>query len=270
VFANFTSKEGPMEQLVSQNGAVTAVRTGAGSDLVILHSLLCDRAAFDAVLPRLSARRRVTLINLPGFHGSRRVDGNLESYLQTLQLAFEDFAIAPGATVMGNGFGGTLALAFARDEPTRVGKLVLVDSAAGFPEAGKQAFRAMAKLVGSEGMSAIATIAAKRVYHDRYLALHPHVIDERRAVLLGIDPQSFLAACEVLVACDLVPSLSRVKTPTLVVYGAEDQATPPELNDVIVRSLPQARKVAIANCGHCPPLEMPDAFLAALEDFLPI
>jgi pimeloyl-ACP methyl ester carboxylesterase len=258
-----------MEQLVSQNGAVTAVRTGAGSDLVILHSLLCDRTAFDAVLPRLSARHRVTLINLPGFHGSRRVDGKLEAYLQALHLAFEDFAVAPAATVMGNGFGGTLALAFAQALPKRVGKLVLVDSAAGFPEAGKQAFRAMAKLVASEGMSAIATIAAKRVYHERYLALHPGVIDQRRAVLLGIDPQSFQAACEVLIACDLVPSLPQVKTPTLVIYGAEDEATPPELNDVIVRSLPHAQKIAIANCGHCPPLEMPEAFLAALKGFVP-
>ena len=40
-------------------------------DLVVLHSLLADRHAFDPVLPALAAKHRVTLINLPGFHGSQ-------------------------------------------------------------------------------------------------------------------------------------------------------------------------------------------------------
>ena len=60
-----------MEELSAGHGALTAVRAGAGSDIVVLHSLLADRHAFDAVLPALSARHRVTLFNLPGFHGSQ-------------------------------------------------------------------------------------------------------------------------------------------------------------------------------------------------------
>ena len=61
----------PMQQLSAGHGALTAVRTGAGRDLVILHSLLADRDAFDPVLEALAAKHRVTLINLPGFHGSQ-------------------------------------------------------------------------------------------------------------------------------------------------------------------------------------------------------
>ena len=53
-----------MEQL-SAGVALTAVQTGKGSDLVVLHSLLADRHAFDPVLPALAAGRRVTLFNLP-------------------------------------------------------------------------------------------------------------------------------------------------------------------------------------------------------------
>ena len=58
-----------LEQLTASHGALTAVRTGQGPDIVVLHSLLADRHAFDPVLPALSAKHRVTLINLPGFHG---------------------------------------------------------------------------------------------------------------------------------------------------------------------------------------------------------
>ncbi len=59
-----------MEEVSAGHGVLTAVRTGQGSDLVMLHSLLADRHAFDPVVPALAARHRVTLFNLPGFHGS--------------------------------------------------------------------------------------------------------------------------------------------------------------------------------------------------------
>ena len=44
-----------MEQLTAGHGSLTAVRAGSGPDLVVLHSLLADRHAFDPVLPALAA-----------------------------------------------------------------------------------------------------------------------------------------------------------------------------------------------------------------------
>src|SRR6185437_9545480 len=115
-----------------------------------------------------------------------------------------------------------------------------------------------------QGMAAIATVAARRVYHDSYIEKHPHVIEERRAVLLGIEPNSFLAACEILASIDLLPELPSIKTPTLVVFGSHDQATPPDLIRAIVRAVPNAqiREITIAVtalpwrspkrfCQHC-------------------
>ena len=49
-----------MQQMNAGRGALTAVRTGEGRDLVVLHSLLADRHAFDPVLPALAAKNRVT------------------------------------------------------------------------------------------------------------------------------------------------------------------------------------------------------------------
>lgn len=62
-----------MQQLTAGHGVLTAARTGAGRDMVVLHSLLTDRHAFDPVLPVLAAKHRVTLFNLPGFPGSEPV-----------------------------------------------------------------------------------------------------------------------------------------------------------------------------------------------------
>ena len=144
----------------------------------------------------------------------------------------------------------------------------MCDAAPGFPEEGKEAFRAMAEKVRAGGMGAIADIAAKRVFHPAYLAAHPEAAERQRAVLLQIDPTAFCAACAALVEADLVPSLHRLEVPMLVVCGELDQATPPALNKLIAERARGARYVELPGCGHCPPLEQPHAFLAAVKDFV--
>jgi len=257
------------EQLTAGHGALTAVRAGKGSDLVILHSLLADRTAFDPVLERLTASRRVTLINLPGFHGSQPVPlALMDAYVATIEDGFDEFEIGKDAVLMGNGFGGTVALAFALAHPERISKLVLSDAAAGFPPQGREAFAVMAQKVAEAGLGAVAEIAAKRVHSPAYLQAHPEAIDERKKVLLGINPKAFQAACRILQEADLTPELHRLRVPTLVVCGELDQATPPALNKQIVEKVAGAKYVELSGCGHCPPLEQPQQFLAAITDFV--
>jgi pimeloyl-ACP methyl ester carboxylesterase len=257
-----------MEQLTAGHGALTAVRTGSGRDLVVLHSLLTDRHAFDPVVPALAEKFRVTLFNLPGFHGSEPVMALMEAYIARIEDGFEEFGIGRDAVLIGNGFGGTVALAFAIAHPDRIGKLVMCDAAAGFPEQGKQAFRVMAEKVAGGGLGAIADIAANRVFHAEYLKAHPKAVDERRAALLGIEPKAFQAACTILTQTDLIRDLPKLKVPTLVVCGALDQATPPALNKLVAEKAPGTRYIELPACGHCPPLEQPQKFLAAIKDFI--
>ncbi len=263
----------PFEQLTAGHGALTAVRTGQaagkGRDLVLLHSLLADRHAFDAVLPALAAKYRVTLINLPGFHGSQpALLALMDAYVAAVEDGFQEFGIANDAILLGNGFGGTVALAFALAHPERISKLLLSDAAAGFPPEGRKAFAVMAEKVAEAGLGAIAEIAAKRVFSPAFLAAHPEKIEERKAVLLAIDPEAFQAACKILQEADLTPLLHRLNVPTLVVCGEFDQATPPALNKAIAENVAGARYVELPGCGHCPPLEQPEQFLAAVKEFV--
>jgi 3-oxoadipate enol-lactonase len=258
-----------MEELTAGRGTLTAVRTGAGRDLVVLHSLLADRHAFDPVLPALAAKHRVTLINLPGFHGSLPTPLPLmDAYVAAIEDGFQEFGVGNDSILVGNGLGGTVALAFAMAHPERIAKLVLSDAAACFPPEGRNAFAVMAAKVAEEGVGAIAEIAAKRVFSPAYLAAHPEAIEERKAVLLDIDPRAFQAACKILQEADLEPLLHRMHVPTLVVCGEFDQATPPPLNKLIADKVAGSRYVVLPGCGHCPPLEQPQAFLGAIRDFV--
>jgi pimeloyl-ACP methyl ester carboxylesterase len=57
-------------------------------------------------------------------------------------------------------------------------------------------------------------------------------------------------------------------SPTLVVYGDLDQATPPLLNKIFAANVPTCDIVEITGCGHRPPLERPIAFLQAIKAFI--
>ena len=258
-----------LEQLTAGHGALTGVRTGKGPDLVVLHSLLADRHAFDPVLEAFAVNHRVTVFNLPGFHGSQPpLLALMDAYIACIEDGFQEWKISSDAILIGNGFGGTVALAFALAHPERISRLVVSDAAAAFPDEGKKQFAVMAQKVAEGGLGAIAEIAAKRVFSPAYLAAHPELIDERKRVLMGIDPKAFQAACKILQEADLEPMLHKLKLPTLVVCGQFDQATPPPLNKAIADKVNGARYIELPGCGHCPPLEQPQQFLAAIKDFV--
>jgi len=257
-----------LRSIAFADGRLTAVQTGAGPDLLVIHSLLADRTAFDPVLPWLAASFRVTLVNLPGFHGSACIAPGIETYADHLAQVFTPGGLGRDTTVIGNGFGGTVAVAMALRHGERFGKLVLSDVAAGFPPEGRKAFEMMASKVEQEGLGSVATISANRVFHAAYLANHPEAIEDRRRVLMGIAPEGFIAACRSLMATDLTPQLGAIRNPTRVICGELDAATPPALCRLLAEKIPGASYVELPTCGHCPPLEQPEAFIAAVADFL--
>ncbi len=257
-----------MALIAVAGGVVDVVSAGEGPDLVLLHSLLIDRSAFERVLPRLSRSRRVHLVALPGFDGSTDAGPDVEDYADRVADALRVLRLGPGSALLGNGFGGFVAVALAARHGTLFEKLLLVDTAAGFPKAAKAAFGAMADRVAAGGMGAVAEIAARRIFHDAYLAAHPQAVAERRAVLLRFKPDAFISACRALARVDLGAALPRIRNRTLVIVGELDAATPLDLARALAAGIAGAEFVLLPGCGHCPPLEQPDTFLAAVAPFL--
>jgi 3-oxoadipate enol-lactonase len=249
-------------------GVVEVDSVGSGPDLVLLHSLLIDRSAFDRVLPALARSRRVHRVALPGFDGSSPVDSSIDAYADRIAETIRALRLGPDTAVAGNGFGGFIAVALAARHGPLLERLLVIDAAASFPEAGKAAFRIMAEKVAADGMDAVADIAARRVFHDAYLAAHPEAFDERRAVLRRFDPTAFVGACRALERLDLSAALPRIGVTTMVLVGELDAATPVPLARALADGIAGAEFVMLRGCGHCPPLEQPDAFLAAVTDFL--
>lgn len=250
------------------NGTINAAQSGEGPPLFLFHSLLSDRASFDAIVPRLSQSFRVIVPELPGFGRSQAVSGGLADVADRMAEAVKDAAGGEDTIVLGNGYGGFVALQMAIRHPKIAKRLILADCGAAFSEAGREAFRNMAAASKAKGMAAITDVAMRRLFAPEFQAQHPDLMRERREAFLKTDPDMFRTACNALAELDLRPELGQVKVPALVLVGEHDEATPPPMSRELAAGLPNARLKMIAGCAHVPQLQSPDAFLEAIGDFL--
>jgi 3-oxoadipate enol-lactonase len=244
------------------------VTTGQGRDLVLLHSLLSDRTAFDRVVPRLAAERRVWLVNLPGFGASAPAGPGLREMADRIARELPRLGLSQPADLLGNGFGGFVSVELAVSHGTLFDRLVLVDTGAAIPPEGKGAFATMAERVETGGMEAVLAIALQRMFPDDFLAAHPAIADERRATLRAANPRHFAAACRALATFDRRAELASIRNPSLVVVGLRDTATPPALSYALAKAIPGATLVELSHCGHSPHIQDPEGFLRAIGPFL--
>src|SRR5882757_5374630 len=250
------------------NGTVNAAQLGEGPPLVLLHSLLSDRASFDAIVPELSKSFRVIVSELPGFGRSQAVTGGLAAVADRMAEAVREAAAGADTIVLGNGYGGFVALQMAIRHPGIATRLILADSGAAFSEPGREAFRNMAAVSKAKGLSAITDVAMRRLFAPDFQAGHPDLMADRREAFLKTDPEVFRAACDALAGLDLRPELDRVKVPVLVLVGEHDEATPPPMSHELAAGLPQAHLDIVPGCAHVPQLQSPRLFMEVIGDFL--
>src|SRR6202012_1947049 len=205
---------------------------------------------------------------LPGFGQSKAVSGGLPDVADRMAEAVREAADGEDVIVLGNGYGGFVALQMAIRHPGIASKLVLADAGAAFSEPGREAFRNMAAASKAKGLAAITDVAMRRLFAPEFQAAHPELMQDRRAAFLHTDPEVFQAACAALAALDLRPELAKVKVPVLVLVGEHDEATPPPMSHELAALLPNARLQVIPGCAHVPQLQSPEIFLEMIGCFL--
>jgi len=248
--------------------AVSAHVLGQGRTIVLLHSLLADRSSFEPLSQLLAKTHRVVMLDLPGFGGSHPVAGGLEAVADRVAAAIAALQLDEPPIVLGNGYGGFVALLTAIRHPKIARKLVLADCGAAFPEPGRQAFRGMSAAASAKGLAAIADVAMRRLFSPEFQADHPELIAQRRERFIAVHPETFHAACAALATLDLREQAAGVKVPVLVLVGEQDEATPPAMARELASLLPDARFQVLAGCAHVPQLQAPGQFLEAIASFL--
>ena len=78
----------------------------------------------------------------------------------------------------------------------------------------------------------------------------------------------YVGCCHAIPNIDVTARLKEIKSPALVICGADDPATPPALAREIHDNLPGSKLVLIPQAAHLANIEQPEAFNRALADFL--
>jgi 3-oxoadipate enol-lactonase len=241
---------------------------GSGTPIVLFHSLLADQSSFDPIAQVLAQTHQVIVLSLPGFGDSDFVGSSLESIADHIAAGIAALGLKQPPILLGNGYGGFVALLTAIRHPGLASRLVLADCGAAFSEPGRAAFRGMSSAAREKGLDAIADVAMRRLLSPEFQQQNPALIEERKKRFLAVDPQTFHGACEALAALDLRPQLSAVTVPALILVGEQDEATPPPMSHELCAGLPNATLVVLAGCAHVPQLQAPGVFMATIRSFI--
>jgi pimeloyl-[acyl-carrier protein] methyl ester esterase len=245
---------------------------GAGPPLVLLHGWAMHSGLWGALPERLASRFRVHAVDLPGHGRSEPVAPcTLDSLTAAVAAAVD--ASAP-LTVVGWSLGGTVALHWARAQPGRVDRLVLVATTPCFV-ARDDWPQAMAGETLSRFGDELAI--SYRLTLQRFLSLQLAGSADGREALAALRrglfargepaPSVLAEALAVLAATDLRADVPAVAQPALVISGERDTLTPAAAGEWLAAALPDARFVSIAGAGHVPFLSHPGEFAHALDGF---
>ena len=241
---------------------------GSGTPIVLFHSLLADQSSWERIVQPLASTHRVVVLNLPGFGASDAVGSQLEAIADHIGAALGKFDFTQKPILMGNGYGGFVALMTAIRKPGIASRLVLADCGACFSEPGRAAFRGMSAAAKEKGLGAIADVAMRRLFAPEFQEKNPDLIADRKKKFLAVDAATFHGACDALATLDVRDKLKSVTVPALVLVGAQDEATPPPMARELAAGLPNAKLVELPGLAHVPQLQAPDVFLQAIRTFI--
>ena len=176
--------------------------------------------------------------------------------------------------LVGDSYGGLLAMAYAAAHPEHINKLILSDSAA---PAWKDIVRVLPD-VFPDVLEQIAreknppTNAADQRIRDHFLMLF-YSEANRDAYLAGVKdlesvPQVSAAVQKATRTLDLTPELPKFKFPTMVITGRFDMNVTPLTAWNIYKAIPGAKFVVFEKSGHLPSYEEPDKCVQVVNAFL--
>ena len=230
---------------------------------------------------RVAAHRLVVLYDQRGTGVSKHLQPNapqtMEAQVGDLDAVRKALALDKVA-VLGDSYGGMIAMAYAAAHPEHVARLILSDSPGPswkdmvhllpqvFPDRAEQGAAEAKRLAADPDAAARAGLVnhMRQMFYsterrDAYLA---HMGD------LGFEPAVGAAVQKATENLDLTAKLSGFKFPTLVITGRYDMNVAPLTAWRIAHAIPGAQLVFFEMSGHLPAYEEAEKYHKVLEDFL--
>jgi pimeloyl-ACP methyl ester carboxylesterase len=271
------------DRFVEVNGLRVRFRSAGerGPVLVLLHGIGRTLEDWSQNMLALGRSHRVFAFDFPGCGFSDKpvlpyttpfLAGFVRDFLRALNLE--------RVTLVGNSMGGGISLEFSALFPELLEGLVLV-APAGMGPKGAQFLGLCSIPVFGEVISKPSRVGSKRalefLFADRNLMTQARA---ERDFELSNQPGATRAFLKMLrfmanrygaksAFCNrCLENAAKVRVPTLIVWGVQDQILPVEYAPVAGRVIPGSRLQVYDPCGHFPMLERAQEFNALLLEFL--
>jgi proline iminopeptidase len=230
---------------------------------------------------RVAAQRLVVLYDQRGTGASKHLKPNAPQTMEAQVADLDAVRKAVGLdriAVLGDSYGGMIAMAYAASHPEHVARLILSDSEAPswkglvhllpqvFPDREEQGEAEAKKLAADPEAAARAGL----VNHMRQMFYSTEMRDAYLAHMgdLGFEPAVGRAVQQATENLDLTSKLADFKFPTLVITGRYDMNVAPLTAWRMAHAIPGAQLVFFEKSGHLPAYEEPEKYHKVLEDFL--
>ncbi|MBI2709634.1 MAG: alpha/beta hydrolase [Actinobacteria bacterium] len=266
-----TIRVGDLELVVAEAGV-------GGAPLMLLHGFTGGKDDFGDFLDRFGDSGWHAVAPDQRGHGASTKPADEAAYSLELfagdALALADELGWPRFALLGHSMGGMVAQQIALQAAERLDALILMDTAHRSVELPADMVEAAVGIVRTSGVARLLAIMKERgsalttPADIRVRAERPGYVELGERKLLASSPAMYASMATVLVAQqDRLSGLRDVDVPSLVVVGEQDA---PFLADSerMAEALPDGRLVVIADAGHSPQFEAPEAWWSAVSGFL--
>ena len=257
------------------------IAKGEGEPLILIHGYGAGIWVWERQIDVLSQGRRVYALDLlgHGFSDRPRIAYTPEAYIRFLKGFMDAVGVEQG-DLIGNSMGGGLAWAAAAHFPERVKRLVLIDCIPPdvLDQVRNESFRRLAAfkrlpflaifIFYTRNKDSIRSVLKECVSDTKRIT--PEVVDRqyRLSMVRGSTWSLYSTFRYASRAIGLRDSLSRIRHPTLLIWGAEDRIFPPSVGEHLQRSIAGARLHVIEKSGHVPMWETPEKVNPLILAFL--
>jgi 3-oxoadipate enol-lactonase len=250
--------------------AYEAAGDPAGTPLVFLHGIGGAARAWRGQVDGFSDRYRAMAWDMPGYGGSAPL---ATVSIATLADALQDFLRGIGArkpVLVGHSIGGMIVQQWLTRYPHEAGAVVLAQTSPAFGKAEgdwqKQFVETrLGPLDRGETMKSLAPVLVKELVGDDPDAAG---MELARDCMGSVPEASYRAMMLALLGFDQRKALAGIVVPTLVLSGSRDNNAPAPMMAKMATYIPSSTYVEIEGAGHLVNLERPEAFDAALGQFL--
>lgn len=242
--------------------------------IVALPGLLAPRTSFASLASELGGRFRIIAVDFPGFGESEkpaptRFPYGVKAFAEGIADLFAGLRLSR-AHVLGHGLGGAVALRLAAGHPELVARLALIAPWVHATPTRKKMKLLLAPLVGGLLFrQLIGKGAFARIYREKINAqTSPEALD---AYYSALAPPAARAALLATLRASwdtrgAIADCRRVRAPTLLVWGHEDQLFPVQQGRLLSREMPQAG-LELLQSGHAPHEQIPGVVAPILARF---